>query len=178
MINDFKKEGEKIVESFRQEILPLRGSRVSPALIENVLVDYWGQKTPLKQLGTISCPSFFELIIEVWDKNVITSIASALQKENYSCNVADKKIFIKLPSLTEERKKELVSKLKKTEEEYRKRLRVLRDEFNKKIEDQFKQKAIAEDEKFRLKEEIQKQTEEINKKIEQILNKKIEEIQT
>ncbi len=176
MTYEFKKEGAKIIDFFKSEILPFRGNKANPSLIENLLIDYWNQKIPLKQLGAISAPSFTELVVEVWDKNAVNPIISALQKENYSVNISGRKIFIKLPSLTEERRQELIYKIKKIGEDFRKRLRVLRDEFNKKIDDQFKNKIIAEDEKFKLKKDIQEKTEELNKEIENILSQKIEEI--
>ena len=176
ILEKFKKETASLVESFRKEIIAIRGNRPSPALVENLKVDYFGQSLLIKQLGSISIVPPREIDINVWDKNAIPGVVKAIETSGLSANYTDKLIRINLPPLNEERRAELVKAVKKIGETFKIQLRSHRDEINKEIGRSFDVKEISEDQKFKLKEEIQKNVDSTNQEIENILDKKIKEL--
>lgn len=177
ILEKFKKETALLVENFKKEITGIRGNRPSPALVENLKVDYFGQSLLVKQLGSISIVPPREIDINVWDKNAIPGIVKAIEAANLSANFEGKLIRINLPPLTEERRQELIKSVKKITENFRIQLRHQRDEINKEITRSFEVKEIGEDQKFKLKEEAQKKVDSVNQEIEVILNKKTKELQ-
>lgn len=177
-MEEFRGKLEKIIERLKQEISSLRTGRATPALVENLEVDYYGTKTPLKALAAISSPEPKELHIQPWDKNAFPAIEKAIQSSSLGLNpVTDKEaIRLSIPPLTEERRKELVKMLGRYLEDARIQIRREREEIIKEIERRKKDNKISEDEKFRQKDEVQKQVDVINKKAEEIGATKEQEI--
>lgn len=173
LVEEFKKEAAFLLEKFREEIKFVRGDRASPGLIENLSVEYYDSFVPLKQLASITTRSPSEIEIQVWDKEVLPKIRKVLEEKGYPCNLSGQFIYLKLPSLSAERKEELIKEIKKIAENFRIENRMLRDKSNEKIKEFLREKEISEDEKFRLKQEIQKQVDSINEKIGEILENKI-----
>ena len=165
-MDDFKQELNKIFDHLRDEMMSLRTGRATPALIEDLEVEYYGSKTPLKAIAAISAPEPRQLAIQPWDKQAIPDIERAIQASQLGLNpIAEgNMIRISIPPLTEERRKDMVRMLGKHVEAARIRVRQERDEALKR-EVQGNDDA-GEDEKFRLKNEIQKLTDETNEKIE------------
>jgi len=176
-LEKFKKESARLLESFKKEIAVIRGNRPSPVLVEDLKVDYFGQPLSVKQLGSISVVPPREIDINVWDKNAIPGVVKAIETAGFSANFEGKLIRINLPPLTEERRQEFIKKVKKIGETFKIQLRTHRDEINKEIGGAFDAKEISEDQKFKLKEEIQKNVDSVNQEIENILTKKIKELQ-
>ena len=158
----------------------MRTGRATPALVEDLEVDYYGAKTPLKAMAAISSPEPKQLVIQPWDKNAVQPIEKAIQSSSLGLNpVTDRDVIrLSIPSLTEERRKELTKLLGKHLEEARIQVRREREDALKEIERREKAKEISEDEKFRQKSEVQKQVDEINKKIEGMGSAKEKEIMT
>lgn len=179
-MQDFKVKLEKIIEHLKIEITSLRTGRASPALVEDLEVDYYGTKTPLKAVAAISSPDARQILIQPWDKNAVQPIERAIQSSSLGLNPITNKDFIRLsiPALTEERRKEFTKILGKHLEEARIQVRRDREEILKAIDKQEKDKKISEDEKFRQSKEAQKVIDEINKKIEEMGNAKEKEIMT
>jgi len=177
ILEKFKKETALLIESFKREVLVIRGNRPSPALVENLKVDYFGQSLLVKQLGSISIVPPREIDVNVWDKNAIPGVVKAIEATGLSANYEGKLIRINLPPLSEERRQELIKAVKKIGETFKIQLRNHRDEINKKVAQSFDSKEINEDQKFKFKEEIQKNVDSVNKDIESILDKKIKELQ-
>jgi ribosome recycling factor len=177
ILEKFKKEITLLIESFKKEILVIRGNRPSPALVENLKVDYFGQSLLIKQLGSISIVPPREIDINVWDKNAIPGVVKAVETNGLTANYEGKLIRINLPPLSEERRQELIKAVKKIGETFKIQLRAHRDETNKEIARSFDAKEISEDQKFKLKEETQKNVDSANKEIENILDKKIKELE-
>lgn len=173
-IQKLKPTLEKVVESFRGDITSLRTGRATPALIEDLEVDCYGSTQPLKAVASIASPGPRELVIQPWDKTVLPAIEKAIQASTLGINpIADKDtVRLNLPQLTEERRKELVKLLGKYTEEARIRVRQNREDALRET------KELAEDEKFRQKNEIQKMVDDTNKKIEDIAAAKEKEIMT
>ncbi len=178
IIEDFKKNLDKLNEGLKKDLLTLRVNRPSPALIEDIFVNYYNQRLMLKQLGSISSNPPRELLIHVWDKNAINPIIGALEDADMGFSVKNENnvIRVHLPELSQERKEEIIKKARKIVEDFRIKVRELRDEFIKKIKKAFEEKEISEDVMFKLKEKIQENVDEINKKFEEMLENKIKEI--
>lgn len=176
----FKSEFKKIEENLKAELSSLRVGRATPALVENLLVDYYGVKTPLKQLASISAPEPKVLIVEPWDKNALPAVEKAILTSDLGLNpVIDKNLVrINIPQLTEERRESLIKIASAKLEETKIKIRAKRDEAMKEINDSFVAKKIAEDEKFKTKEKIQQITDETNKNSENIFKSKEAEIRT
>lgn len=177
-IIELKNELEKIALFFKNELQKLRTGRASPFLVEDVLIDYYGSKTPLKQIAAISCPEPRQILIQPWDKSLIEPIIKGIILKNLGINpIADKQgVRIHLPPLTEEFRKNLISQISKKEELSKESIRKMRDRILKEIQQKFQNKEIREDEKFKAKDEVQKLVDEYNKKLSEFSQKKIKEI--
>jgi ribosome recycling factor len=180
IINEKRNDLEKIVEYLKEEMGKLRTGRANPALVESMLIDYYGVKTPLKQLATINTPEPRVITINPWDKNSLSSIETAIRSGDLGFNPASdgQVIRINLPALTEERRKDLVKVLNQKAEEARITVRNVREDAWGKIQEMEKAGSISEDDKFRGKEKLQKVIDEYNKKIEDLRIKKEGEILT
>ncbi|TSC80927.1 MAG: ribosome recycling factor [Parcubacteria group bacterium Gr01-1014_29] len=171
-------EFASIREWFRSEIASLRTGRASPALLEDLEVEYYGAKTPLKHIASISTPDARSLVIQPWDKAALEAIAKAIENSPlYIVPIADgDHIRLTLPQLTEERRKDLLKILSAKAEEARVRSRRVRDEAWKDVQAAEKEKTISEDEKFRAKDELQKKMDGFNTELENVREKKEKEI--
>lgn len=164
---------------FKSQLGAIRGGRPSPKLVEDISVDYFGQKMPIKQLSSISINLPREILISVWDKQAVGMVAKAIESSNLnvSANTDGSLIRINLPPLSSERRLELIKVIKKEAEETKIKIRSLRDEANKEIKQQEESGEITEDQKFKMKEQIQKLIDKANADIEAMLEKKIKEIE-
>jgi ribosome recycling factor len=172
----------KIKESLKylkNQLSGIRGSRPTSKLVEDIPVEYFGQKLAIKQLGSINILPSREIQISVWDKNAASAVLKAIESSNLNvgANLEANSIKINLPPLSGERRQELIKIAKKETEEIRIRIRGIRDETNKEINRRFEEKEITEDDKFKLKEKVQEKIDEINEEIEKILENKIKEIE-
>jgi len=178
IVEEFKRNSEEIAKKFQEEIKAIRTQRPHPGLVEDLMVEYYGQKTKIKNIATISIKPPNQIIINCWDKNALASIQEAIK--NSSLNLTPQRegdvLYLNLPPLTEERKNELIKFLSQKREEFRIRFRKERDEVLKRIKDQKEKGEISEDDFFRLKEKIQEIVDDFNKKIEEIFEKKEKEI--
>ncbi len=179
-MGEFKAKLDKIVERFRGEITSLRTGRATPALIEDVAVEYYGTKTPLKAMAAISAPEARQLIVKPWDKAALPLIEKAIVAASLGLSPVTEQETIRLsiPALTQERRRELVRMLGKTSEEARIHLRRERDETLKEVERAFRAKEMGEDEWLRRKKDVQKTVDEVNQKIEAAAAAKEKEIMT
>src|SRR3989338_2515012 len=178
ILKKFEEELHNANAWFRAEISSLRTGRATPALVEDLEVDYYGAKTPLKHIASISAPDARSLVIQPWDKGALEAIGKAI--ENSSLNfapIADgDHIRLTLPQLTEERRKDLLKILNGKTEEARMKTRRTRDDAWKDIQQSEKDKIISEDEKFRVKDELQKKMEGFNIELENLRERKEKEI--
>jgi len=180
LINDLKIEFDKVINYMKIEFANIRTGRASIGLVENISVDCYDSKMPLKNVASISIPEARTILISVWDKNILKNVEKAILNSGLGLNpMVDKDIIrINIPPLTEERRKEFVKLIGKMAEERKIQIRKIREDFIKKVEQMEEKKEINEDEKFRLKENIQKVVDEYNKLIEDLTKKKEEEILT
>ncbi len=168
-----------MVKYFKDQISSIRSGRPTPKLVENLPVDYFGQKMTVKQLGSIGIVPPTTIQISVWDAQAVAAVSKAIESSNLSvvANIDGNLVRINLPPLSSERRQELIKVIKKEAEEAKIKVRHLRDEENKKINRQEEEGEIGEDQKFKLKEETQKEIDKTNEEIERILENKIKEIE-
>lgn len=169
---------KKTVELVKKEFASLRAGRATPALLDKVLVSYYGTPTPINQLATISVPEPRLLVIQPWDKTILPEIERAILKSDLGITPTSDGTVIRLaiPQLTQERRAELVKVVKKKAEEGRVAIRNIRRELNDKVKQQQKNGEISEDELRRIQDEIQKLTDKYIKEIDQLVSTKEQEI--
>lgn len=180
IIESKKQDLDKTVEHLFAEMGKIRTGRANPALVENLMVDYYGSKTPLKQVASINAPEARLLVIQPWDKDALVAIESAIRESDLNLNPNNdgQVIRINIPSLTEERRKELVKLLNQKAEDAKISVRTVREEAWKEIQNIEKEGKISEDDKFSGKDQLQKVVDEYNKKIDEIRERKEKEILT
>lgn len=161
---------QKIIEDLKEELNNIRTDRATPALVENILVDYYGSKVTLKETASITAPEPRLLVIQPWDKDSLINIEKALIEQNFTPKNDGQVIRVSLPALTDERKQELKKQIGKITEETRIKIRIQRD----KQREEIKQNK-DEDARFRELKKLDEDTEEINKQIDEIKNKKLQE---
>ncbi len=180
IISSKKSDLEKAIIFFQQEIGKIRTGRANPGLVENLMIDYYGNKTPLKQAANISVPEPRLIVIQPWNIDSLANIEAAIKMSDLGLNPSNdgKVIRINLPPLTEERRKDLVKLLNQKAEETRVAIRNIREEIWKKIQQAETEGDISEDDKYRGKERLEEIISEYNQKIEEIRVKKEKEIMT
>ena len=178
LIQQTRIEFNKILDFFSRELLKIRTGQASPALVEDVVVDVFSQKMPLKQLAGISCPERRQILIQPWDPSYMDAIAKALQKTDMGSSpiVEKNAIRINLPPLTQEYRDQLIKVLSEKGEQVRQGFRKQREETWGKIQDAVKDGELREDDKFRGKEELQKLIDECQLKLEEMIERKKQEI--
>lgn len=173
-----KAQSKKTVQSLQDDLAGVRGGRPSAKIVEDVKVEYFGGKLPVKQLGTVSVVPPREIRVTAWDIQGVAAIAKSLETSlQLSVQGEGNVVRVYFPPLSEERRAELAKFVKKRAEEARISLRTARDLSNKEIEKAAKGGTIGEDAKFALKAQIQKEIEKSNEAIEEIVEQKIKEIQ-
>jgi ribosome recycling factor len=179
-VDSYKPEFEKIIDHFKNEIASLRTGRATPALVENILVEAYGVKTPIKGLASIVVSDPKTIFIEPWDKGILKEIEKAIQLQNIGVNPVNDgtRIRISMPPLTEESRKELVKVLGQKLEQVRIALRSLRDKIRSEIIDAEREKQITEDDKYALLDDLDEMMEEYNTKTQEIAEQKEKEIMT
>lgn len=177
-VQNARPQMEKAAERFKEEIGKLRTGRANPAMVENLTVDYYGSKSPLKQIASINVPEPRLIVIQPWSKDNLVDIEKAINEAQLGLNPTNdgQVIRIAIPALNEERRGELVKVLGKYAEDARVQVRQAREEAWDEIQDLVKQGKLAEDDKFKGKEKLQKTVDEYNGKIEEVREKKEKEI--
>ncbi len=169
---------DKSISSFKKDISTLRTGRANINMLDTVKVDVYGQLMPVDQLGTISVPEARLISIQVWDKGNINLIESAIQKSELGINPqTDGQIIrLRIPDLTEERRKDLIKILKNMGEKGKVSIRNIRREANEELKKKLKEKNISEDQSKNFEKNIQKLTDTNIQTIEKILADKEKEI--
>ena len=179
LIHDTELKMKKTVESTQREFSTIRTGRASSALVDGIMVDYYGAPTPLKQLASVSTPDARLIVVQPWDKNIMADIEKAILKSELGITPTNdgKLIRLSVPSLTTERRVELDKILKKIAEDGRVSTRTARHTAIENVKKLEKDKAITEDERFKGQEDIQKLTDKYIKEIDNLLQAKEKEIQ-
>ncbi len=169
---------EKAVDDFRKELATIRTGRANATLLDNVRVDYHGTPMPVNQLGTMTVPDPAMIVIAPWDPSAVALIDKAIRTADLGLNPTNdgKVVRVPIPSLTEERRKDLVKQLHKVLENHRTAVRNIRRDLKEAIEKLEKEKKISEDEKKRALDELEKLSHSETKKIEDLSTAKEKEV--
>jgi len=178
IIQKIKPELEKAVGFLERELGKVRTSRASSALIEDIQVECFNQKFPLKQLALISVPEPRQILIQPWDNSYIEGILKALENLSLGISPVVDGSFIRLnlPPLSEEFRKNLLRIISEKKEAAKRTIRHWRDEAWDEVQEKFKEGKIREDDKFKAKDELQDLVDEYNEKTEKMVEKKEKEI--
>ncbi len=173
--NDIKRRMDGALDSLQKEFAGLRTGRASVSLLDPVVVELYGSKMPLNQVGTVSAPESRMLNVQVWDSSAVSSVEKAIRNSGLGLNPMPdgNNIRIPVPDLTEERRKELVKVAGKYSESARIAVRNVRKDGMDAIK---KMDGISEDDVKRFSDEVQKMTDDIVKKIDALLSDKEKDI--
>ena len=169
---------EKAVEDFRKDLTSVRTGRANVALLDHVRVDYHGTPMPINQLGTLNVPDPMTIVISPWDPGAVAPIDKAIRTSDLGLNPTNdgKVVRVPIPSLTEDRRKELVKHIHKVLENHRTAVRNIRRDVKEAVEKLEKEKKISEDERKRSLDELEKLTHSETKKIEDLSATKEKEV--
>ena len=176
--NNYSSKMDKTIQSLKKDISTLRTGRANINMLDIIKVDVYGQLMPIDQLATVSVPEARLISIQVWDKSNISIIENAIQKSELGINpqIDGQVIRLRIPDLTEERRKELIKILKNMGEKGKIAIRNIRREANEDLKKKLKEKDISEDDNKNFEKNIQKLTDINIEKIEKILVEKEKEI--
>ena len=175
---NYSSKMDKTIQSLKKDISTLRTGRANINMLDIIKVDVYGQLMPIDQLATVSVPEARLISIQVWDKSNISIIENAIQKSELGINpqTDGQVIRLRIPDLTEERRKELIKILKNMGEKGKIAIRNIRREANEELKKKLKEKDISEDDNKNFEKNIQKLTDINIEKIEKILVEKEKEI--
>ena len=173
------KMGETI-NNLKDELSKIRTGRANPALLDLVSVPYYGGITPIRELATVSVPEPNQIVVKPWDRNALSDIESAIKAANLGINPINdgQQIRLILPQMTEERRKEVVTEVKKRGEETKISLRNIRREAWDKVQKLEKSGEATEDDRRWAEEELNKAVNENNSQVEKIVAEKEKEVLT
>ena len=175
---NYSSKMDKSIQSLKKDISTLRTGRANPNMLDTIKIDVYGQMMPIEQLATVSVPEARLISIQVWDKANISLIDSAIQKSELGINpqIDGQIIRLRIPDLTEERRKDLIKILKNMGEKGKVSIRNIRREANEELKKKLKDKIISEDENKTYEKNIQKLTDTNIDNIDKTLSDKEKEI--
>ncbi|MFH1655416.1 MAG: ribosome recycling factor [Candidatus Omnitrophota bacterium] len=178
IVHNTEERIKKAIEATKREFSEIRTGRASPSLVEGLRIDYYGTPTLLKQIASISIPDARLIVIQPWDLNALKEIEKAILKSNLGITPMNdgKVVRLSIPQLSTERRDELAKVVKNMAEEGRISLRTIRREANDSIKKLESDKVIAEDDRFKGQDAIQKLIDRYIKNIDQILEDKEKEL--
>jgi len=176
--SNYSSKMDKSIQSLKKDLSTLRTGRANSNMLDTIKVDVYGQMMPIEQLATISVPEARLISIQVWDKGNTTLIDSAIQKSELGINpqIDGQIIRLRIPDLTEERRKDLIKVLKNMGEKGKVAIRNIRREANEDLKKKLKEKLITEDESKSFEKNIQKLTDSNIENIDKVLEEKEKEI--
>ena len=169
---------KKTIDIVHKEFASIRTGKASPALVENIVVDYYGTPTLIKSLAGISIPEPRMMVVAPWDPSSVQAISKAITSANIGINpvIDGKAIRLPVPELSEERRKDLIKVIKKKAEDGKVSIRNVRREMNELTKKLEKDKQITEDDKFEGEKKIQEETDKFIKDIDELVKHKEKEI--
>tara|TARA_B110001452_G_C15048561_1_gene366154 strand:+ start:152 stop:712 length:561 start_codon:yes stop_codon:yes gene_type:complete len=169
---------DKTIQSFKKDLASIRTGRANPSMLDMIKVDVYGQMMPINQIATVSVPEARLITVQVWDQSNVKAVDSAVQKSELGINpqIDGSVLRLRIPDLTEERRKELIKVLKTIGEKNKVSVRNIRREGNDELKKLTKDKKISEDESKAFEKNIQKTTDDHVANIDKILTEKEKEI--
>ncbi|MBO6009537.1 ribosome recycling factor [Ruminobacter sp.] len=182
MIKEIQKETSdkmnKAVEALKSNLAKIRTGRAQPAILDCVMVDYYGSATPLRQVAQVNVEDARTLVVNVFDKGSISAVEKGIMNSGLGLNpvTAGTSIRVPLPPLTEERRKDLIKVVRGDVEQSKVQIRNLRRDANNDVKALLKDKEISEDDERKSQDEIQKLTDSFIKKADALLAEKEKEL--
>jgi len=178
IVKDTHERMDKALHHLQDLLRGIRTSRASSALVEHIRVDYYGNPTPISQMASVSVPDARTLVIQPWDASQIGNIERAIHKSDLGITPSSdgKVLRLTMPTLTEERRKQLAKTVGKYAEDARVAIRNVRREANEKLKTMAKDKHVSQDEERRGHDSIQKTTDRFTAKVDELAKKKEQEI--
>ncbi len=178
VLNKSKEKMEKTLGVLASDFKAIRAGRANPAVLDRIMVDYYGTPTPIQQMAAVSVSDARVLVIQPWDKSSLKSIEKAIQASDLGINPANDGTVLRLtfPQLTEERRKELCKEIKKLGEESKVAIRSIRRDANDKIKNMKKDGELTEDDVKQFDKDIQKLTDKYIENIDSTVSAKEKEI--
>ncbi|MDD3386532.1 MAG: ribosome recycling factor [Candidatus Pacebacteria bacterium] len=179
IIKEAEPKMDKVIEFVIKKLGSFRTGRASPALVENIQVDCYGQMMPISQLASISVPSARQLSIQPWDSSYLTMIEKSILSENSGLSpvIVGESIMINMPMMSEELRKEIVKSVAQVNDDAKRTIRKHRDEAWSEIQEKSREGLIGEDAKFKGKDKLQDVVDKYNKKIDELISRKKAEIE-
>lgn len=174
----YSEKMDKTIAVLEKNYAAIRAGRANPAVLDKIMVDYYGTPTPIQSMAAISVSEARILVIQPWDKSTLKPIEKAIQTSDLGINPSNDGSVIRIvfPPLTEERRKDLCKQIRKEGEESKVAIRSIRRDANEKIKSMKKASEISEDDQKDLEEQMQKMTDKYCKTIDEIAAKKEKEI--
>jgi ribosome recycling factor len=171
---------QKSIETFKANLAKIRTGRASPGILEHIMVDYYGNPTPISQVANLGLADARTINVTPWEKNMVAVVEKAIRDSDLGLNPATQGAVIRvpMPPLTEERRKELTKVVKSEGEETKIAIRNLRRDANEHLKRLVKDKEISEDEERRAQDEIQKLTDRYVADVDKLVLEKDKEIMT
>ena len=178
LLKDIETKMTAALETLSREFAAVRTGRASTALLDTIRVDYYGTPTPVNQMASVSVPDARTLLIQPWEPAQLQAIERAIIKSDLGLTPVNdgKAVRLTLPTLTEERRKQLAKTVNKIAEEGRVAIRNVRRDANEKLKTMAKDKKVTEDDERRGHDQIQKTTDRYVAKVDELLKKKEQEI--
>jgi ribosome recycling factor len=178
IFDDAERRMKKAVEALKQDLAAIRTGRASSALVERINVDYYGAPTPINQVCQISVPEARLIIIQPYERKLLTDIEKAIQRSDLGVNPNNdgQVIRLNIPPLSEERRRDMVKTLHKKLDEHKVAIRNIRRDIQDKLQDREKKKEISEDELKRSKDRLQKLTDRYIDEMDKVGKSKEQEI--
>ena len=178
IINSAKIKMSSSIDYFSKSLQKIRTGRANPSLLSGIVVDYYGNLSPISQVASVSVPDSNSLLVTPWDRNFIAILDKAIRESDLGLNpqTTDESIRIPLPPLTEERRKDLIKIVKKESENAKVSIRNLRRDANNDLKNLNKDNSISDDELKKNENDIQKLTDDFIQKIDDIFSSKEKEL--
>jgi len=178
ILSETSKKMGKAIDVMKRELATIRTGRATPAIVDHIKVDYYGVPTPLNQIATISVPEARLLLIQPWDRQALSSMEKAILKSDLGLNPSNdgNMIRLRIPQLTEERRKDLIRVVRKRVEEGRVALRNVRRSALEEIRELEREKEISQDEQKRAQERLQELTDSFIEEVDKVGRGKEEEL--
>lgn len=178
VLAELKSEMKATLESLKRDLARIRTGRANPALLEHLMVDYYGADTPLRKLATISAPEPKLLVVQPFDQGAVGAIEKAIRNSDLGLSpVSDGKVLrIPIPDLTEERRRALVKQVRREGENHRISARNHRRDANETLKELHAEKEISEDELHRAQEKVEELTKKVIEEIDAIVKAKEQEV--
>ncbi|MFD2863270.1 ribosome recycling factor [Mucilaginibacter antarcticus] len=178
-VTDAKAAMDRAIDHADNELNKIRAGKASPSMLDDIYVDYYGTSTPLSQVGTVNTPDARTIVVQPWEKSLLTAIEKAIMEANLGVNPQNDGVIIRInvPPLTEERRRDLVKKAKGEAEHGKIAIRNVRKDANEKIR-KLKTEGVSEDEMKVGEAEVQKLTDAYIIKVDQLTEAKEKDIMT